>query len=81
MGRSGSGRRTWHIITHRFYKILLNIISFQHVLHFDVDRSQIEWTMKVKIKISICTDLMLNDYSNPYIESTTVLIRMRTAYR
>ena len=29
--------------------------------------------MKVKIKISICTCLMLNDHSNPYIESTTVL--------
>ena len=29
--------------------------------------------MKVKIEISICTGLMLNDRSNPYIESTTVL--------
>ena len=29
--------------------------------------------MKVKIKILICTGLMLNDHSNPYIESTTVL--------
>ena len=29
--------------------------------------------MKVKIEISICTGLMLNDHSNPYIESTTVL--------
>ena len=28
--------------------------------------------MKVKIEISICTGLMLNDHSNPYIESTTV---------
>ena len=33
----------------------------------------IEWNMKVKIEISICTGLMLNDHSNPYIESTTVL--------
>ena len=24
-------------------------------------------------EISICTGLMLNDHSNPYIESTTVL--------
>ena len=29
--------------------------------------------MKVKIEISICTGLMLNGHSNPYIESTTVL--------
>ena len=27
--------------------------------------------MKVKISILICTGLMLNDHSNPYIESTT----------
>ena len=27
----------------------------------------------MEIEISICTGLMLNDYSNPYIESTTVL--------
>ena len=32
--------------------------------------------MKVKIKILICTGLMLNDHSNPYIESTTVLSDM-----
>ena len=41
--------------------------------HFGVGRSQIECNMKVKIEISICTGLMLNDHSNPYIESTTVL--------
>ena len=29
--------------------------------------------MKVKIEISICTGLMLNDHSNPYVESTTLL--------
>ena len=29
--------------------------------------------MKVKSEIFICTGLMLNDHSNPYIESTTVL--------
>ena len=56
-----------------FAYIFSNIISFRHVLHFGVDRSQIEWNMKVKIEISICTGLMLNDHSNPYIESTTVL--------
>ena len=27
----------------------------------------------MKIKILICTGLMLNDHSNPYIESTTIL--------
>ena len=27
----------------------------------------------MKTEISICTGLMLNDHSNPYIESTTVL--------
>ena len=47
-------------VLHWFYKILLNIISFQHVLHFGVGRSQTEWNMKVKIEISICTGLMLN---------------------
>ena len=29
--------------------------------------------MKVKGQILICTVIMLNDHSNPYIESTTVL--------
>ena len=29
--------------------------------------------MKVKCQILICTAIMLNDHSNPYIESTTVL--------
>ena len=29
--------------------------------------------MKLKIEISICTGLMLNDHSNPYVESTTLL--------
>ena len=40
----------------------------EHVFHFDVDRA-----LKVKSKISICTGIMLNDHSNPYIESTTAL--------
>ena len=34
--------------------------------------------MKVKIEISICTGLMLNDHSNLYIESTTVLSENNT---
>ena len=36
--------------------------------------------MKVKIEISICTGLMLNDHSNPYIESTTVLSDYKNIY-
>ena len=51
----------------------INIISFQYVLHFDVGRSQIEWNVKVKGEISFCTAIMLNDLSNPYIESNTLL--------
>ena len=53
-----------------FADFFLSIISFQHVPHFSVGRSPNEWNMKVKIGISICTGLMLNDDSNPYIEST-----------
>ena len=43
--------------------------ALARVLHFGVGISQIEWNMKVKIEISICTGLMLNDHSNPYIDS------------
>ena len=57
----------------RFFRFFFNIISFRHVLHFGVGRSQIEWNMKVKGQILICTAIMLNNHSNPYIESTTVL--------
>ena len=56
-----------------FAVFFLNIISFLHVLHFGVCRTKIEWNMKVKGQILICTAIMLNDHSNPYIESTTVL--------
>ena len=35
--------------------VLIIIISYQHVLHFDVGRSQIEWNMKVKSEISVFT--------------------------
>ena len=34
----------------RFCRFFLNIFSFQHVLDFDIGRSQIEWNMKVKMK-------------------------------
>ena len=47
----------------RFCRFFVNIISFQHVLHFDVSKSQIEWNLKVKN--SVCTVIMLNDHSNP----------------
>ena len=41
-------------VLHLFYNIIFpDIISFQHVLHFDVGRSQIEWNLKVKSKISV----------------------------
>ena len=44
-------------VLHVFYKIIFDmffdIISFQHVLHFDVGRSEIEWNMKVKMEISV----------------------------
>ena len=30
-----------------------DIISFQHVFHLDVGRSQIEWKLKVKTQISV----------------------------
>ena len=56
----------------KIFQIFLNIISFQHVLHFNVGRSQIDWNLKVKSEISVCTAIMLNDHSNPYIESTTI---------
>ena len=49
-------------------------LVFDNVLHFGVGRSQIEWNMKVKGQILICTAIMLNDHSNPYIESTLIII-------
>ena len=52
-----------------------DIISFQHVFHLGVGRSQIEWKLKVKTQISVFpwANIGQNDHSNPYIESTTVL--------
>ena len=52
-----------------------DIISFQHVFHLGVGRSQIEWKLKVKIQISVFpwANIGQNYHSNPYIESTTVL--------
>ena len=52
-----------------------DIISFQHVFHLAVGRSQIEWKLKAKTQISVFpwAKIGQNDHSNPYIESTTVL--------
>ena len=66
-------------ILHLFYKLFLiffpDIISFQHVLHLGVDRSQIQCKLKVKTEISVFpwANIGQNDRSNPYIESTTIL--------
>ena len=76
-------RRTWQLcedfVLHLYYKLFLiffpDIISFQHVFHLGVGRSQIEWKLKVKIQILIFpwAKIGQNDHSNPYIENTTVL--------
>ena len=52
-----------------------DIISFQHVFHLGVGKSQIEWKLKVKTQISVFpwAKIGQNDHSNPYIESTTIL--------
>ena len=49
-----------------------DIISFQHVFHLGVGRSQMEWKFKVKTHFP-WAKIGQNDHSNPYIESTTVL--------
>ena len=56
-----------------------DIISFQHVFHLGVGRSQIEWKLKAKTQISVFpwAKIGQNDHSNPYIESTTVLSDIR----
>ena len=52
-----------------------DIISFQHVFHLGVGRSQMEWKLKVETQILVFpwAKIGQNDHSNPYIESTTVL--------
>ena len=37
------------------FDLFIDIISFQHVLDFDVGRSEIEWNMKVIMEISVFT--------------------------
>ena len=60
-----------------------DIISFQHVFHLGVGRSQIEWKLKVKTQISVFpwANIGQNDYSNPYIESTIVLSDIHLAHQ
>ena len=38
-----------------FLDFFPDVISFQHVLHFDVGRSQIEWNLKMKSEMSVCS--------------------------
>ena len=53
-----------------FFSISLVFNMFLTLMLVEV---KLNGNMKVKIRILICTGLMLNDHSNPYIESTTVL--------
>ena len=40
--------------------VLQNFLDFSTcILHFDVGRSRIEWILKIKIKISVYTGVML----------------------
>ena len=55
-------------VLQHFANFFLDIISFLHVLYFDVGRSQIEWNLRVKTEMSACTAIMLNDHSNLCIE-------------
>ena len=55
-----------------------DIISFQHVFHLGVGRSQIEWKLKVKTRISVFpwAKIGQNDHSNPYIYTNRVDVAM-----
>ena len=35
------------------FDLFIDIISFQHVIHFAVVRIEIEWNMEVKMEISV----------------------------
>ena len=52
----------------RVFFLFSDIISFQHVPHFGVDISQIEWKLKVKTEILVSHRVKIgqNDHSNPY---------------
>ena len=49
------------------------IRSFLYVLDIDVTRNGNNLKLKVKSELSLVWALMLNNHSNPYIHSTTVL--------
>ena len=51
----------------------LHAVTFSHVLHLDVLKSQIGVKLKVKTEISLCMAIMQNNHCHPYIHSTTVL--------
>ena len=53
-----------------FSSIFLHAVTFSHVLHLDVLKSQIGLKLKVKTEISLCMAIMQN---NPLPSSTTVL--------
>ena len=57
-------------------KDFADFFSISLVFNMSFTLMLVEVNMKVKIEISICTGLMLNDHSNPYIESTTILSDM-----
>ena len=44
-----------------FSSIFLNAVTFSHVLHLDVLKSQIGLKLKVKTEISLCMAIMQNN--------------------
>ena len=52
-----------------FSSIFLHAVTFSHVLHLDVLKSQIGLKLKVKTEISLCMAIM----QNSHIHSTTIL--------
>ena len=55
-----------------FSSIFLHAVTFSHVLHLDVLKSQIGLKLKVKTEISLCMAIMQNN-PLPSLHSTTVL--------
>ena len=56
-----------------FSSIFLHAVTFSHVLHLDVLKSQIGLKLKVKTEISLCMAIMQTNHCHAYIHSTTVL--------
>ena len=61
-----------------FSSNFLHAVTFSHVLHLDVLKSQIGLKLKVKTEISLCMAIMQNNHCHPYIHSTTVLCDIYT---